>query len=104
MKLEELTRESLPLYRSHKVVGALKIREIEKLTNPLDESQTHRLHFEDPNYPAVEVSLEWIMNRSVAEGGYLVIYRDGYASWSPALEFEDGYTPEHNLDEEENPA
>jgi hypothetical protein len=25
-------------------------------------------------------------------GGYYVMYKDGYQSWSPASEFEDGYT------------
>ena len=27
-----------------------------------------------------------------ANGYYYVVYRDGYKSWSPASEFEDGYT------------
>ena len=27
-----------------------------------------------------------------AEGGYYVLYKDGFASWSPAKAFEEGYT------------
>jgi len=26
------------------------------------------------------------------KGGYLVVYQDGYKSWSPAKAFEEGYT------------
>ena len=45
----------------------------------------------------IEVGREWFLKHSdnetkVLKGGYLVIYADGYKSWSPAEAFEAGYT------------
>jgi hypothetical protein len=34
---------------------------------------------------------DWMTNRGCAVGGYHVIYKDGYTSWSPAEAFENGY-------------
>ena len=81
----------VPAYRSHKVVAAVKIKELE--------------HQEDggallwPELPkdffamaAFSVSPEWMTKHEARVGGYYVFYEDGYRSYSPAEAFENGYT------------
>lgn len=77
----------LPRYRSHKEVGALKI--IDVLSLP-DGSGT--LRFEDPQFSPISVDPGYMTKHQPKVGGYLVVYADGYRSWSPAEAFEDGYT------------
>lgn len=78
----------LPQYRSHRVVQAAKIEEIRALETP----HQYELVFADGQGKA-KVTGEWISNRGAEEGGYYVLYEDGYESWSPAEAFEEGYTP-----------
>ena len=40
----------------------------------------------------VAVDTEWANKHDVEDNGYYVVYEDGYASWSPAEPFEEGYT------------
>lgn len=40
----------------------------------------------------VEVGQKWIEKHNPESGGYLVVYEDGYTSYSPAAAFEAGYT------------
>ena len=74
----------LPRYVSHKRVWALKI----KSTGYKGEDV--RLEFEDSRYaPRVEN----VESKPKPEPGwYLVQYADGYVSFSPAKQFEEGYT------------
>ncbi len=39
----------------------------------------------------VEVGQKWIEKHNPESGGYLVVYEDGYTSYSPAAAFETGY-------------
>lgn len=71
----------MPKYRSHKVVSALKIAKVEGFI----------LFFEGDDYPPVQVPADYITKHAPQPGGYYVLYEDGYASWSPAEAFEDGY-------------
>ena len=83
----------MPRYRSHKVVHALKIRAVTDPTEPGNESDGSRLlHFEEQGYGALRVVAEYVRKHHPEAGGYYVVYDDGYASWSPAKAFEDGYT------------
>jgi hypothetical protein len=75
----------LPRYRCHKEVWALKIKSIER-------DAVTKLAFEDPGYAALLVSYDWDQKHKPEAGGYYVVYADGYASYSPAKAFEDGYT------------
>jgi hypothetical protein len=91
-------------YRCHKVVAAFKIAAAYALamdpTAGIKSAQWMLLS--GGSYPGepltfeIVVSDEWILNR-VSPGmsptdGYFVCYKDGYQSWSPAKEFEDGYS------------
>lgn len=85
---------SLPRYRCHKEVSALKIEHV--FQNP----RGIELHFVDKRFVPIQMPLEWYRKHAMSEGkplqslegGYLVVYPDRYMSWSPAAAFEDGYT------------
>ena len=72
----------LPKYICHKEVHAIKI---------LGISLDGELAFEKPFAPRL-MSHEWLDKHNPEVGGYLVIYKDGYQSFSPANAFEEGYT------------
>lgn len=93
----------MPKYRSHKDVWALKIKDISDPTQPGNESDGSRLlHFEEPGYGARRVAAEFVrkhiphvqdsLGKASYLGGYFVVYKDGYESFSPAQAFEEGYT------------
>lgn len=80
------TRDEIPNYRCHKVVGALKIGTLEYTDDgvrmtPLDEG-----------FGPVTLDFDWVQKHNPDESGYLVVYEDGYQSYSPAEAFESGYT------------
>lgn len=75
----------IPVYVSHKEVHALKIARVQE-----DGHGQVELDFVDTNFHRVRVSIE---NRPKPEvGWYFVIYADGYHSFSPGKQFEEGYT------------
>lgn len=80
----------MPRYQCHKQVWALKIKEIHPGGSPTEPGCT--LVFEDARYAPRFMSEHWAGAHTALEGGYLVVYADGYLSYSPAKAFEDGYT------------
>lgn len=87
---------AMPLYRCHKEVWALKIK---ALMNPNegvpDEDNGERVvTFEDAGYEACAwiLDTEYMQKHKPQPGGYYVVYKDGYKSFSPAAAFEEGYT------------
>lgn len=79
------TATEMPKYKSHKEVWALKIRSI-----VLDESGSALIAPEDDGYDKFEVSKEYMDKHNPKAGGYYVVYKDGYKSFSPAKAFEEG--------------
>jgi hypothetical protein len=71
----------LPAYQCHKTVHAGKITAIDG-----DELTLGELNL------AWKVSPAWMTKHNPQVGGYLVVYADGYESYSPAKAFEEGYT------------
>lgn len=87
-----LPSNALPRYRCHKVVEAMKITRVVEHTI---EGRMRWMLLDDEGH-RVDVGADW-MERLPGPfdsplGGYYVRYKDGYESWSPASEFEDGYT------------
>ena len=77
----------LPRYASHKEVHALKISNVDEGQQP-----GGTLHFRPhTDHDPVHVSYEWMTAKQPHAGGYLVVYDDGYTSFSPAKAFEEGY-------------
>ena len=77
-------------YISHKIVAAAKILNVQVVTG---ESAGFRLTLED-HESAVLVPENFYARGGPFEEdyGYLVIYADGYKSWTPSKAFEEGYT------------
>lgn len=81
----------MPRYKCHKEVWALKIQGIERV--PFGNAGVrHTLVPADTRYAPFEVDLEYIEKHHPRVGGYYVVYKDGYKSFSPAEAFEDGYS------------
>lgn len=78
----------MPRYVSCKRVWALRIRSIEPLGHGC------RLTFQEPGYGPRVMDADWVARHRPQAGGYLVVYEDGYTSWSPAEAFERGCVPE----------
>lgn len=79
----------LPRYVCHKEVWALQIAGI---SLPQNERGDAELYFTDRCYSCRLMRREWLDKHNPEVGGYLVFYKDGYVSYSPAKAFEEGYT------------
>ncbi len=79
----------LPKYQSHKKVWALKIAELKPRT---PDDGTLLMTPVEEGYQPVFLDAEYVAKHKPQEGGYYVVYHDGYRSWSPAEAFESGYT------------
>lgn len=77
----------LPSYQSHKIVQAAKIESVSEPDN--DGVTTLGLGWLGVQF----VERDWFAAHSPEVGGYFVRYNDGYTSYSPAEEFENGYKP-----------
>lgn len=78
----------MPRYQSHKKVWALKIA---KLEEPLPSGDC-MFTPADEGYGAIFLPKDYMQKHQPKEGGYYVVYEDGYKSFSPAEAFESGYT------------
>jgi hypothetical protein len=110
----------LPRYRCHKEVEAVKIAAIDREKLPKWKGATckgcfafgsacghcercdwERVHGPymgvnivpaEPGMKPIPVTAAYLAKHEPQVGGYLVIYDDGYYSYSPAAAFEAGYT------------
>lgn len=80
---------AMPKYKCYKEVWALKIAGI---SLPQNEAGDAELGFDDSGYAPRLMAKEWLDKHNPEVGGYLVFYKDGYVSFSPAKAFEEGYT------------
>ncbi len=80
------TMSEMPKYKCHKIVHALQITKV--VHNP-DESVD--LFFEDSAFTSINVEDGYGKKHNPQVGGYYVVYKDGYKSFSPQKAFEDGY-------------
>jgi len=78
----------MPRYKCHKEVWALKIANIKSD----GEGCTALILPEDARYAVFKVSADYMEKHKPEVGGYYVVYKDGYLSYSPAEAFEEGYT------------
>lgn len=77
----------MPRYKCHKEVWALKIA----VVIPDEEGGGAAIAPVEEGYGPVFVSAEYVEKHKPQAGGYYVVYKDGYKSFSPAKAFEDGY-------------
>ena len=77
----------LPKYKCHKEVSALKIKDIELGASDGSAMITP----EEDGYTPFGVTPDYMEKHKPVLGGYYVVYKDGYKSFSPADAFEEGY-------------
>lgn len=94
----------MPRYRCHKEVWALKIKKVEEEFDdrPNNDSRIKRPFLtritgaiitpDEPGYAPFHVTTDYMQKHRPQPGGYYVVYKDGYTSYSPAQAFEEGYT------------
>lgn len=82
--------QEMPRYKCHKVVWALKIKSIEYNA----DTGGANIIPEDDGYASFPVDQDYLKKHSPESGGYYVVYKGGYKSFSPADAFESGYTCE----------
>jgi hypothetical protein len=91
------TQAEMPRYKCHKEVHALKLDAVRHGHSKDGQRQfnTCVLYPADKAFDPIEVDGPWCCEKINIENddcGYLVVYADGYKSWSPTKAFEDGYT------------
>jgi hypothetical protein len=79
----------VPLYKSHKEVRAAKILKSEPTSPHENVGFTLTLEGIKTTY---DVTFDWWTKHEARPGGYVVFYKDGYVSFSPAEAFEEGYS------------
>jgi hypothetical protein len=79
---------NLPKYGCHKTVHAAKITEIQ--SHESDGTGSHTMVFGEIGSSKF-LTDEWKERHNPKVGGYYVVYKDGYTSYSPAEAFEEGY-------------
>ena len=77
----------LPRYRCHKEVRAVKIHRIDTHLDTVDA-----VVVPEDGFAPIPVSARFLWKHEPEAGGYLVLYDDGYVSYSPAEPFEKGYS------------
>lgn len=86
-------QSEMPRYRSHKEVWALKIHEIRSPRSFEDDGNDSMFIVPaEKEFAEVRVDAAYVAKHNPQVGGYYVVYKDGYKSWSPAEAFEEGYT------------
>ena len=78
--------KDLPTFKCHKEVRAIKIHRI------LEKQDGSALLIPDKDgFDAISVDENYMKKHEPKSGGYFVMYKGGYKSYSPAKDFEDGY-------------
>jgi hypothetical protein len=86
-----------PYYQCHKRVRAIKIKGIVQKANPDITGQSAAESYGAYIIPEkqgdiLSVDDSFMTKHKPEVGGYIVVYEDGYMSYSPAKAFEEGYT------------
>ena len=84
--------KQLPRYRCHKEVEAVKIAQIDPTSFAEASTGSAWIVPAEKGIASFWVDASYMQKHQPKVGGYYVRYKDGYESWSPAKEFEDGYT------------
>lgn len=86
----------MPKYKCYKEVWALKIKNMDYDFIKAQEENRETdgsvmITPEEKGYAPFRVDLEYLKKHNPEVGGYYVVYKDGYKSYSPAKAFEEGY-------------
>jgi len=84
----------MPKYKCYKEVWALKIAKIVRDNEDKPNTETDGTAIitpEEKGYAPFKVDAVYMAKHKPEVGGYYVVYKDGYKSYSPAKAFEEGY-------------
>ena len=84
--MDSQPQAQMPKYKCYKEVWALKIAKIDRETDG-----TAMITPEESMYAPFKVDYDYMHKHKPEVGGYYVVYKDGYKSFSPAEAFESGY-------------
>lgn len=89
--------QEMPKYKCHKEVWALQIKEIVKDSDLAKESNRETdgsamITPAEEGYAPFKVDHNYMHKHNPQVGGYYVVYKDGYLSFSPTEAFEGGYS------------
>ena len=87
--MEEAAGMEMPKYSCHKEVWALKIDSLKART---PDDGTRLLTPVERGYVPFILDAAFVSKHNPQTGGYYIVYKDGYKSFSPAEAFEEGYT------------
>lgn len=87
----------MPRYKCYKEVHALKIERIDldstvASTEGRETDGSAMITPGDTGFAPFKVDHKFLRKHSPEVGGYYVVYKDGYKSFSPAEAFESGYS------------
>lgn len=82
----------LPEYQCHKKVRAARILDVMQEPNIQKNEMLYSLKLDHPTTTIISIAKAWFEKNHPEKGGFFVVYEDGYASYSPAKAFEEGYT------------
>src|SRR3990167_4626082 len=83
-------QSEMPRYRCHKEVWALKIAAIGRQGGVESHLAGGLITPADEGYVPFPVDAAYMLKHQPQVGGYYVVYKDGYKSFSPAEAFEEG--------------
>jgi hypothetical protein len=88
----------MPKYQSIKQVWGLKIKDIVPKPTEVNQESDGSMWMipEEEGYDKISLSHEFFKKHNPHVGGYYVVYKDGYKSFSPATPFEEGNIPLFN--------
>lgn len=88
--MDQPTGIEMPRYQCHKEVWALKIKNVAP-GRADGQGPGATLTFEEAGYGPISIDESWGHKHMPMPGGYYVVYKDGYKSFSPAEAFESRY-------------
>ena len=92
MNTTEGSQAEMPKYKSHKIVHALKIKSIANAEGGEQDPGGVMITPVLERYAPFYVDGSYVKKHNPQPGGYYVVYKGGYKSWSPKEAFENGYT------------
>ena len=92
--IKNMISVEMPKYKCHKEVWALKINKIVKdgEGENRESDGSAIITPEEKGYGEIHVDFDYIRKHKPEVGGYYVQYKGGYESYSPAEDFESGYS------------
>ena len=89
----DVAMKEMPKYKCKKQVWAFKIKDLKpsETCENCENDGSYMMIPEEDVFAPVKLSRQFMNKHKPEVGGYYVLYKDGYKSYSPAKAFEEGY-------------